>query len=253
MAGHSHWANISRKKSLVDAKRGKLWSKLAKAIIVAAKHGTPDPDTNLRLRYAIDAAKAVSMPKDNIQRAIKTGSGDSKGGNLEESLYEGYASGGVAVLCEICTDNKNRTAPEIRKIFEVCDGKLGATGCVAYLFQRKGIVRVPQASCDEDRLMEVAIVAGADDVQRAGDRWEITSEPQAMTVVIEAVGAAGFSVESNEIVRIPTTMVDIDDVETAKKVLHLMERLDDHDDVQSVSANFQISDDISADVMAELG
>jgi YebC/PmpR family DNA-binding regulatory protein len=133
LAGHSHWANISRKKSLIDAKRGKLWSKLAKAIIVAAKHGGPDPDANLRLRYAIDAAKAVSMPKDNIQRAIRTGTGELKGGDLEESLYEGYGAGGVAVLCEILTDNKNRTAPEIRKIFEMCGGKLGGTGCVAYL------------------------------------------------------------------------------------------------------------------------
>ena len=143
MAGHSHWANIARKKSLIDAKRGKLWSKLAKAIIVAAKHGGADPDANLRLRYAIDAAKAVSMPKDNIQRAIRTGTGELKGGDLEESLYEGYAAGGVAVLCEILTDNKNRTAPEIRKIFEMCGGKLGGTGCVAYLFERKGVVRVP--------------------------------------------------------------------------------------------------------------
>ena len=153
MAGHSHWANIARKKSVIDAKRGKLWSKLAKAIIVAAKHGGPDPDANLRLRYAIDAAKAVSMPKDNIQRAIRTGTGELKGGNLEESIYEGYAAGGVAVMCEILTDNKNRTAPEIRKIFEGCDGKLGSTGCVAYLFKRVGVVRVTQSSCGEDQLM----------------------------------------------------------------------------------------------------
>jgi YebC/PmpR family DNA-binding regulatory protein len=168
MAGHSHWANIARKKSVIDAKRGKLWSKLAKAIIVAAKHGGPDPDANLRLRYAIDAAKAVSMPKDNIQRAIRTGTGELKGGNLEESIYEGYAAGGVAVMCEILTDNKNRTAPEIRKIFEVCDGKLGSTGCVAYLFQRLGVVRVPQASSSEDQLMELTLEAGASDVKLVG-------------------------------------------------------------------------------------
>lgn len=240
MAGHSHWANIARKKSLIDAKRGKLWSKLAKAIIVAAKHGGPDPDANLRLRYAIDAAKAVSMPKDNIQRAIKTGTGELKGGDLEESLYEGYGAGGVAVLCEILTDNKNRTAPEIRKIFEMCGGKLGGSGCVAYLFERKGVVRVPQAAASEDRLMEVGLEAGADDVKLAGDRWEVTCEPAAMAAVIEALGAAGLPVESNEIVRIPTSTVDVDDVETAKQVLALMERLDDHDDVQSVAANFNI-------------
>jgi YebC/PmpR family DNA-binding regulatory protein len=249
MAGHSHWANIARKKSLIDAKRGKLWSKLAKAIIVAAKHGGPDPDANLRLRYAIDAAKAVSMPKDNIQRAIKTGTGELKGGDLEESLYEGYGAGGVAVLCEILTDNKNRTAPEIRKIFEMCGGKLGGTGCVAYLFERKGVVRVPQAACSEDRLMEIALEAGADDVKLAGDRWEVTCEPAVMAAVVDAVRQAGLEVDANEIVRIPTNTVAVDDVDTARKVLDLMERLDDHDDVQSVAANFSIPEE----AMAQLG
>ena len=249
MAGHSHWANIARKKSVIDAKRGKLWSKLAKAIIVAAKHGGPDPDANLRLRYAIDAAKAVSMPKDNIQRAIRTGTGELKGGNLEESIYEGYAAGGVAVMCEILTDNKNRTAPEIRKIFEVCDGKLGSTGCVAYLFQRLGVVRVPQASSSEDQLMELTLEAGASDVKLVGDRWEVSCEPQAMAAVIEAVQKGGLQVESNEIVRMPTNTVDVDDVDTARKVLDLVERLDDHDDVQSVAANFNIPDE----ALAQLG
>jgi len=246
MAGHSHWANISRKKAVIDAKRGKLWSKLAKAIIVAAKLGGGDPDANLRLRFAIDTAKAVSMPKDNIQRAIRTGAGDLKGGNLEESIYEGYAAGGVAVMCEILTDNKNRTAPEIRKIFELCDGKLGGTGCVAYLFERKGLVRVPAAGSDEDRIMEVALEAGADDVKQSDDRWEVTCDPTAMTGVIAALEAAGLTPESNEIVRIPTTTVDVDDVDTARKVLSLVERLDDHDDVQSVAANFNIPDEAIA-------
>ena len=249
MAGHSHWANISRKKSVSDAKRGKLWSKLAKAIIVAAKHGGPDPDANLRLRYAIDAAKAVSMPKENIQRAIRTGTGELKGGNLEESIYEGYAVGGVAVMCEILTDNKNRTAPEIRKIFEGCDGKLGSTGCVAYLFQRVGVIRVPQASCGEDQLMELTLEAGANDVKLVGDRWEVTCEPQAMAAVVEAVQKGGLQVESNEIMRVPTNTVDVDDVDMARKVLELVERLDDHDDVQSVAANFNIPDE----ALAQLG
>jgi YebC/PmpR family DNA-binding regulatory protein len=234
---------------VIDAKRGKLWSKLAKAIIVAAKHGGPDPDANLRLRYAIDAAKAVSMPKDNIQRAIRTGTGELKGGNLEESIYEGYAAGGVAVMCEILTDNKNRTAPEVRKIFEVCDGKLGSTGCVAYLFQRVGVVRVPQASCGEDQLMELTLEAGASDVKLVGDRWEVTCEPQAMAAVVDAVQKGGLQVESNEIMRVPTNTVDVDDVDTARKVLNLLERLDDHDDVQSVAANFNIPDE----AMAQLG
>ncbi len=246
MAGHSHWANIARKKAVVDAKRGKLWSKLAKAIIVAAKHGGPDPDANLRLRYAIDAAKAVSMPKDNIQRAIKTGTGELKGGNLEESMYEGYAAGGVAVMCEILTDNKNRTAPEIRKIFELCDGKLGGTGCVAYLFERKGLVRLPQAACDEDRIMEVALEAGAEDVKAADDRWEIICDPATMTNVIDALKAAGLEPESSEMTRVPTNTVEVDDVDTARRVLTLMERLDDHDDVQSVAANFSIPDEALA-------
>jgi YebC/PmpR family DNA-binding regulatory protein len=240
MAGHSHWANIARKKALVDAKRGKLWSKLAKAIIVAAKHGGPDPDANLKLRYAIDAAKAVSMPKDNIQRAVLAGTGELKGGNLEESLYEGYAAGGVAVMCEILTDNKNRTAPEIRKIFEMCGGKLGGSGCVAYLFERKGIVRVSNAAGGEDAVMEVAVEAGADDVKLVGDRWEVTCEPAVMAAVADVIGKAGMAVESSEIVRIPTNTVDVDDVETARRVLDLVNRLDDHDDVQSVAANFNI-------------
>ena len=243
MAGHSHWANISRKKSLIDAKRGKLWSKLAKAIIVAAKHGGPDPDANLRLRYAIDAAKAVSMPKDNIQRAIKAGCGELKGGNLEESVYEGYAAGGVAVLCEILTDNRNRTAPEIRKLFELCDGKLGATGCVAYLFARTGMVRVPSDSKEEERFFEVAIESGAEDVTAVDNYWEVTCDPQVMSDVVTAIKDADFTVESNEIVRVPSTTVKIDDVAMARKVLNLMERLDDHDDVQSVSANFSIPDE----------
>src|SRR5271154_5806498 len=156
MAGHSHWANIARKKSLVDNKRGKVWSKLSKAIIVAAKAGGGDPDANLKLRYAIDAAKAISMPKDNIQRAIKRGTGELEGGNLEEVLYEGYGAGGVAVLCEILTDNRNRTAGEIRKIFELADGKLGATGCVAWMFERKGMFLIPAGSIDEDTLLEFA-------------------------------------------------------------------------------------------------
>jgi YebC/PmpR family DNA-binding regulatory protein len=249
MAGHSHWANIARKKSLVDAKRGKLWSKLAKAIIVAAKHGGADPDANLRLRYAIDAAKAVSMPKDNINRAIKAGTGELKGGNLEESLYEGYGAGGVAVLCEILTDNRNRTAPEIRKIFEMCDGKLGATGCVAWMFERRGLVRVPRAACDEERLLEIALEAGAEDVSDGGDQWEVRCDPQAMTAVIEALRSAGIDADSGEIVREPTTTVDVEDPDAARKVLDLMERLDDHDDVQSVAANFNIPEE----AMAALG
>jgi YebC/PmpR family DNA-binding regulatory protein len=248
VAGHSHWANIARKKSLIDAKRGKLWSKLAKAIIVAAKLGGPDPDANLRMRYAIDAAKAVSMPKENISRAIRTGSGELKGGNLEESLYEGYAAGGVAVLCEILTDNKNRTAPEIRKIFEVFDGKLGATGCVAWMFQRKAVARLPADACTEDRLTELTLESGAEDVRLVGDRWEIVCEPQSMAAIFAALQKFGISDVTSDIVRIPTTSVDVKDVNEARKILSLLERLDEHDDVQSVAANFNIPEEAMAQI-----
>lgn len=247
MAGHSHWANIARKKSLIDNKRGKVWSKLSKAIIVAAKGGGGDPDSNLRLRYAIDAAKAISMPKDNIQRAIKRGTGEIEGGNLEEVLYEGYGPGGVAVLCEILTDNRNRTAGEIRKIFEMADGKLGATGCVAWMFERKGIFLVPSGAMDEDSLLEFALEHGADDVKRVEDKFDITCDPSKFGELSEALKAKGIQPEMAEINRIPTSTVDLD-AETARKVLTLMERLDDHDDVQNVSANFNIPEAAMAEI-----
>ena len=173
MAGHSHWSNIAAKKAIVDKKRGKLWSKLARAIIVAARAGG-DPKINLKLRYAIDAAKAVSLPKDNIERAIKTGTGELKADALEETLYEGYGPNGVAVLCEILTDNRHRTAAEVRKIFELNGGQLGTTGCVAYLFDRKGLFIIPSSQTTEDKLMELALEAGADDVQNNGETLELT-------------------------------------------------------------------------------
>ena len=248
MAGHSHWANIARKKSLVDAKRGKLWSKLSKAIIVAAKMGGGDPDANLRLRYAIDAARAISMPKDNISRAIKRGTGELEGGNLEEALYEGYGPGGVAVLCEILTDNRNRTASEVRKLFELSGGKLGASGCVAWMFDRKGMFLIPAAQIDEDSLVELALEAGADDVKRTSDGFEVTCDPSVFQQVSDALSRRGLKPESSQISRIPTSTVDLD-AETGRNVLKLMERLDDHDDVQSVSANFNIPDE----AMAEMG
>ena len=248
MAGHSHWAGIKHKKALVDAKRGKLWSKLAKAIIVAARTGGGDPEMNLRLRYAIDDAKAVSMPKDNIQRAIKKGTGELDGGNLDEVIYEGYAAGGVAVLCEALTDNRNRTAPEVRKIFELCDGKLGGAGCVAWMFESKGLFLVPAAQADEDTLMELALEAGADDVKLDGGNFEITCDPTAYQDVVDTLAKAGVKSEVSQITRVPKNTVDLD-APTAPKVLRLLERLDDHDDVQNVSANFNIPDE----VMAEMG
>jgi YebC/PmpR family DNA-binding regulatory protein len=243
MSGHSHWAGIKHKKALVDAKRGKLWSKLAKAIIVAAKAGGGDPDANLRLRYAIDDAKAVSMPKENIQRAIKRGTGELEGASLEEVFYEGYGAAGVAVMCEILTDNRNRTAGEIRKIFEISDGKLGGAGCVAWMFENKGLFLVPANTVDEEKLMEAALEAGADDVQRTDDgKFEVTCNPAIYRDVGKALADAGIATEGSQITRIAKNMVNIEQPEVAQKVLKLMERLDDHDDVQNVSANFNIPD-----------
>ena len=246
MAGHSHWSNIAAKKASVDKKRGKLWSKLARAIIVAARAGG-DPKINLKLRYAIDAAKAVSLPKDNIERAIKTGTGELKADALEETLYEGYGPNGVAVLCEILTDNRHRTAAEVRKIFELNGGQLGTTGCVAYLFDRKGLFIIPASQTTEDRLMELALEAGADDVQNNGETLEVTCEPSNFQAVSEALSAAGLKPEVAQVSRIPKTTVDLD-TDTGRTVLKLMEALDDHDDVQNVAANFNIPDEAMSQI-----
>jgi YebC/PmpR family DNA-binding regulatory protein len=247
MAGHSHWANISRKKSLIDNKRGKLWSKLSKAIIVAARMGGGDPNMNLRLRYAIDAAKAVSMPKENIGRAVKKGTGELEGGNLDEVLYEGYGPSGVAVLCEILTDNRNRTAGEIRKCFELAGGRLGESGCVAWMFDRKGLFVVPASQIDEEALLELALEAGAEDVRPVAGNFEVTCDPSVFQQVSETLAARGISPEVGEISRIPTNTVDLD-AESGRAVLKLVEKLDDHDDVQSVAANFNIPDEAMAEI-----
>ena len=250
MAGHSHWAGIKHKKALIDSRRGKLWSKLSKAIIVAAKSGGGDPAMNLRLRYAIDDAKAVSMPKDNIERAIKKGSGESgESNNFEDVLYEGYGPGGVAILCDILTDNRNRTAPEIRKMFEIAGGKLGATNCVAWMFDRKGLLAIAANQTDEETLMELVMESGADDVRHVGDNFEITCDPDVFNSVIDAIQQAGLQPELFEITRIPKDTVDLD-ADTARSVLKLMEALDDHDDVQKVAANFNIPDDAMAEIEA---
>ena len=249
MAGHSHWANIAHKKSLIDSKRGKLWSKLAKAIIVAAKAGGGDPESNLRLRYAIIDAKAANMPKDTIDRAIKKGTGELEGVNYEEVLYEGYGPGGVAVLCDILTDNRNRTAPEIRKLFEMSGGKLGGAGSVAWMFERKGLVAIPVSQTDEDALMELALEAGADDVRRSGDNFEITCSPDVYSAVCEAVERAGLKAELSELTRIPKDTIELD-ADTARGVLKLMDALHDHDDVQKVAANFNIPDEALAQIEA---
>ncbi len=250
MAGHSHWAGIKHKKAVIDAKRGKLWSKLSKAIIVAAKSGGGDLDMNIRLRAAVDAAKAVSMPKDNISRAIKKGTGELESNIFEEVMYEGYGPGGVAVMCEALTDNRNRTAPEIRKIFEMADGKLGATGCVAWMFDKKGLLIVSADKTDEDTLMEICLEAGAEDVRRDGDKFEVISPPEAHQAVVDAVAGVKIEPEVNELSLLPNNTVELD-ADTARKVLKLMESLDDHEDVQSVSSNFNIPDEVMAALDAE--
>jgi len=247
MAGHSHWAGIKHKKALIDNKRGKIWSKISKAIMVAAKLGGGDPETNARLRVPLADARAARMPKDNIERAIKKGTGELDGGNVEEIIYEGYGPGGVAVMCEIMTDNRNRTAPEIRKIFEVHGGKLGATGCVAYLFDRKGLVLVSADKTDEDSLMEVALEAGADDVRQADSRFEVTCEVDVYSDLTYALENAGIEADVKQVTRIPNSTVDLD-AGSGRKILKLLEALDDHDDVQNVSANFNLPDDVIAEI-----
>lgn len=249
MAGHSHWANIAQKKSRVDKKRGKLFTKLSRAIIVAAQHGGGDPDSNLALRYAIDKARKASMPNDNIDRAIKRGTGEITGENYEELLYEGYGPSGVAVLCEILTENRNRTAGEVRKIFEIHGGNLGSTGCVAWMFDRKAQFVIDQSATSEERLFEVALEAGADDVAQSGDHFIVVGSPDVFQQVSDALESAGIAAASSEIARVPQNSVELD-VESGRRVLRLMEALEDNDDIQNVTANFSLPDEVMQAVMA---
>ncbi|MCE2798461.1 MAG: YebC/PmpR family DNA-binding transcriptional regulator [Planctomycetaceae bacterium] len=236
MAGHSQWANIKHRKALVDSKRSKLWSKLSKAIIVAAKLGGGDPSSNIRLRAAILDAKAVSLPKDNIDRAIKKGTGELDGGDVEEVLYEGYGPGGVAILCDIMTDNRNRTAPEIRKLFDNHGGNLGSTGCVAYNFDRKGLINVAKSAVDLEKLMELALENGAEDVTESESGYDVTCPTDVYTELVDALEAAQIALESKQVTRIPKMTVEVDS-DTAVSVMKLLEKLEDHDDVQSVATN----------------
>lgn len=244
MAGHSKWANIQHRKGRVDAARGKLWSKLSKAIIVAAKSGGGDPSANLRLRKAIDDAKAVSMPKDNIARAIKRGTGELDGGDLEEILYEGYGPGGVAVMCETLTDNRNRTGPEMRTIFSKHGGEIGKSGCVSYLFDRKGLFVIDGEAVDEEKVTEIALENGADDVEMTDDgKWQVTCEPDSFHQLADSFQAAEITTEVSAVNRLPQTTVDVDG-KIAQQVLRLLEALDDNDDVQNVSSNLNITDEM---------
>lgn len=242
MAGHSPWANIKHRKAAVDAKRGKLWTKLSKAIIVAAKMGGGDPETNLRLRYAINDAKAVSMPKDNIERAIKRGTGEAEGAHYDEIWYEGYAPGGVAVFVQALTDNRNRAASDIRSTFSRNGGNLGEPGSVGYLFVQKGYALV---SGDEDEVLMAALDAGAEDVRPGAGQHEVISAPGDLAAVVAALEAAGLAVDDAEVTQMPATTIPLDEA-GARAVLRLIDALEDLDDVQAVYANFDISDDVMA-------
>jgi YebC/PmpR family DNA-binding regulatory protein len=243
MAGHSHAANIAHRKGLVDAKRGKLFSKLCRQIYVAARAGGADPTSNLRLRYAIDKARAVSCPKENIERSIKKATGELGAENYEEIIYEGYGPSGVAVMCEILTDNRNRTASEVRKIFELCGGSLGSTGCVSYLFSYKGFFLVPKVSIAEDLLMETALEAGADDIVTGDEYYEITCEPKAFDDLRKTLEDKRIVTEVAEMRHLPSNTVELD-ADSARKMIRLRDMLDENDDVQNVFANEIIPDSI---------
>ncbi len=244
MSGHSHWATIRHKKGAADAKRGKIFSKLAKAVISAARQGGGDPDHNIHLKTAIDAAKEASMPKDVIQRAIKRGTGELEGISFEEMTYEGYGPGGTALLIDILTDNRNRTSPEIRYIFERRHGKLGESGCVSWMFETKGFFIVERSAMPEEKMMDAAVEAGSDNVEINGDLYEITCEPNAFMAVKAALEAKGVPVKHSQISKIPKNYVPISDKDVARKILALVEALEDHDDVQNVFSNFDIPDEI---------
>ncbi len=241
MSGHSKWSSIKHKKGAADAKRGKLFSKLSRAIIVAAREGGPDPAGNLALQNAIEKARSYSMPKDNIERAIAKGSGaDSEGSGYDTVVYEGYGPEGVAVLVETLTDNRNRTASEVRHLFTKHGGNLGTTGAVAWQFERRGIVFVPADGVDEEELLLVAADAGADDVEQDGSSFVVSSAPETLTAVREAIEAAGMTVDSAELSMVAKTTVAIEDERIARQVMKLVDGLEESDDVQDVYANFDI-------------
>ncbi|MCX5633985.1 MAG: YebC/PmpR family DNA-binding transcriptional regulator [Phycisphaerae bacterium] len=244
MSGHSHWSGIKHKKAANDAKRGKVWSKIARIIIVAAKNGGPDPSQNLALRYAIDKAKQANMPKDTIEKAVKKGAGGGDAIAFVPALYEGYAPGGVAIMAEALTDNRHRTAPEIKKIFERHGGLLGSTGCVNYMFHKKGLIIVPAKDVDENNLMEIALSAGAEDMQNTGEIYEITCQPIAYEGLKKALEEKQIPLQVAEISMIPANTIPINDSETARKILALMDELEEQDDIQNVYANFNIPDEI---------
>ena len=239
MSGHNKWSTIKHKKGAADAKRGKIFTKIIKEISVAAKLGGGDPTGNPRLRTAMDKAKAENMPKDNIERAIKKGTGGMEGVTYEEIIYEGYGPGGVAVLVEVMTDNRNRSVSDVRSIFTKCNGNMGEAGCVAWMFEKKGLLVFPK-TVDFDALFEKALDLGADDVADEEEQIEVLTDPSSFMEVRDALEAAGFTPDSAEVTMIPQTMIKLDG-KNAENMLKLMDRLEDNDDVQNVYANFDIS------------
>ena len=250
MAGHSKWAQIKHKKAHVDAKRGKIFSKIVKEIAVAARLGGGDVTGNPRLRNAIEKAKEENMPQDNIKRAIMKGTGELPGVSYEETLYEGYGPGGVGILIEALTDNKNRTTPEIRHIMSKHGGNMGDAGCVSWMFTKKGYILVEKSRIDEDSLMAAALEAGAEDMKNdpKEDSYEIISSPEDMDTIKDALETSGIPVSLAEITMLPTTYVTLDE-RSAEQMLKLVEILEDHDDTQNVYTNF----DIPEEVMAKVG
>jgi YebC/PmpR family DNA-binding regulatory protein len=244
MAGHSKWANIKHRKGAVDAKRGKIFTKLIKEITVAARLGGGDPAANPRLRSAIAAAKAVNMPKDNVERGIKKGTGELEGVNYEEILYEGYGPGGVAVLVECMTDNRNRTVAEIRSFFSKSGGNMGESGCVSWMFDKKGSILIDHGTIDEEKLMDLAIEAGAEDVVDEENVFQVLTSPEDFDTVREALEAAELTFIEAAVSMIPKNVVEVADAKTAGSLMKLLDNLEDCDDVQNVHANFDIPDDV---------
>jgi YebC/PmpR family DNA-binding regulatory protein len=249
MSGHSKWAGIKHKKAKVDAQRGRIFTKIIREITVAARVGGGDPGGNPRLRTAVQAARAVNMPAENIERAIKKGTGELEGVTYEEVTYEGYGPGGVAVLVEAMTDNKNRTVGEIRKLFSRNGGNLGEVGCVGFLFEKKGYIQVDAAKVEEDRLFSVALEAGAEDLRREESVFAVTTAPRDFEKVRDAIVKGGIQPLSAEITKVPKSTVRLQG-KPAEQMLRLMEELEEHDDVQHVYANFDIPEEIMAAISA---
>ncbi|MCZ2150925.1 MAG: YebC/PmpR family DNA-binding transcriptional regulator [Bryobacterales bacterium] len=241
MSGHSKWHTIKHKKAAIDAKRGKVFTRLIKEIMVAARNGGGDPDSNARLRTAVLAAKAVSMPADNIKRAIMRGTGELEGGQLDEIVYEGYGPGGAAVLVKVATDNRNRTVSEIRHLFSKNGGNMGEAGSVNWMFERKSQILIEMDKADEDTMMNLVLEAGADDLRNDGANWEILSLPEAHFSVLEAIQKSGFEPVSAEIAMLPKTSTKLEGKQ-AQAMLKMTEALEEHDDVQNVWSNFDIDE-----------